>query len=139
LVSTLTTTSSSVTSLDFSENGYHLASSNVDGQVIVHDIRKIGSDKSVIARLNKNEPLDSHPFTTVNVVAFDPCGKFLAYGGDHGLVIVAVKEWDRILSRMDVEKGKPISALAWSEDAKGLVSVSAKERITRFWGVKESE
>ena len=129
---------SAVTALSFSENGYHLLGSNADGQVCVYDIRKIGSDKSIIAKLNVESSDNPQAFvgSTINTVSFDPCGKFLAYGGEQGIVVVAVKEWDTVLTRMDAENGKAISSLAWSEDAKWIASVSGKERITRFWGEK---
>ena len=145
LVMTVTFSSSStskITSLSFSENGYYLLSSNSSGEVHVYDIRKIGSDKSLIATLNVQKSdgnEDGYVGPDVSTVAFDPCGKFVAYGGGQNIVVVQVKEWDTVLTRINVDTvdGKMISSFAWNNDAKGFVSVSSKERVTRFWNKKD--
>ena len=142
LVSTMSNlpSESPMTSLSFSENGYHVISSQNDGTVILHDIRKLGSTtkSTTLAQLNDSEDPKGYVGTTVNAVAFDPSGKFVMYGGDTGIVVVAVKEWKTVLCRLDVDNA-PISDVAWSSDAKSIVSVSSTQRGMQFWGLMKEK
>ncbi|GKY91463.1 hypothetical protein MPSEU_000118600 [Mayamaea pseudoterrestris] len=79
--------SSSVTHVGISENGYHIASTNASGVVTVWDLRK----QAIVATLNDQDEADR--LESVSSTSFDPSGKYLAYGGSTGLRVCMVKEW----------------------------------------------
>ncbi len=79
-----------VTSVSFSENGYHMASASADGTVRLWDLRKLKNIK--ILELGK-EP--------VSTVAFDSSGQYLACGAGHELKLFSVKGWEPLHTLKD--------------------------------------
>ena len=112
-----------VSAVEFSNNGYHIAVVQHSGVVRVLDLRK---QKSV-ATLN-GESAIKH----VTSVAFDPSGKYLAYGGTSTIAVTTVKEWGATAS---ISAHKSASSLVWG-GSYGLVASSDKERQVRFYGTK---
>jgi pre-mRNA-processing factor 19 len=113
LASTLTNSEAPLSSICFSNNGYHLATI---------------SDTLAIWDLKKQAVMYNFAGTAATAVTFDPSGKYLAYGGATSVVICAVKEWTPICTL----EAKVITNLSWTQEQ--LISTSVKERMVRFYG-----
>jgi pre-mRNA-processing factor 19 len=111
-----------VLGLDFSENGYYMASTGTDGQVKLWDLRKLKDIKTM------NLP----GRTAGNCVCFDHSGTFLVAGGGSDITVSTVKDWDQI----KILKGhsKDVTAVRFGPGARGLVSASL-DRTVKLWGV----
>jgi pre-mRNA-processing factor 19 len=72
-----------ITSIAFSENGYHLAVTSEDASVKLWDLRKLTNFKTLA--LGDNE--------TANVAAFDASASYLAVGGSNSLRSVGARAW----------------------------------------------
>jgi hypothetical protein len=70
---------------------------------------------------------------SVETLAYDESGKFLASGGEGGVRVTTVKEWGTAAS---ISTKHPVSGIAWSEST--LEICSEKERAVHFYGVAES-
>jgi WD40 repeat protein len=125
-----------VTDLVFSNNGYHLAVAYASGVVRVWDLRK----QSVVATMNQvvegdSEEVKKNKLATVDTVAFDDSGKYLAYGGAGGIRVTTVKEWG-ITAQADV---KLVSSLVWGsakdKSSFSMAVCSEKKRNVTFYGV----
>jgi len=110
---------SAVTSLCFSQNGYHLAASSADGTVRVFDLRKT-------QLLNEF----ASPGSTVHRVKYDYSGQYLASAGPD-LRVYQSKSWE-VLAALK-SHSKDVMDLEWGKNAKHLVSVS-KDRCLKFFG-----
>ena len=124
-----------VSSMQFSNNGYHLAVAyKQSGFIHIWDLRK----QSILVTLNGTD--DKDRIEQVMAVQFDDSGKYLAYsgnikkssGGDGStemiVAITTVKIWDRTATfRMpDVEATQ--NGLLWNKDLKFIaVSVTHKD------------
>merc|ERR1712226_1720957 len=115
-----TTSDGSVASVQVSNNGYHIAAAYSSGSVRVWDLRK----QKCIAVLNQKEPLLS-----VSCVAFDPAGKYLAFGGKGGARIITVKNWDSIT--VSLSGVGAASGLVW--DNTFIAANSDSERKVGFF------
>ena len=123
LAATLSSHSSDVTSLDFSENGYYLAtSSSTDPTVNIFDLRKLAI-------------LDSWKLpaeNTVSEVRFDPSAQFLSVTGTD-LRVYANKSWDEIL-KFDDNAGL-LTGARFGKLGSEIV-LSGMDRTLRVLGVK---
>ena len=111
---------SSVTSLCFSENGYHMASGGQDGVVRLWDLRKLKCTKSFT--------LDAGMPTSV---AFDASGKYLAYTTSKGSASVrTVKTWKAIA---DIKAShRKLTDCAFGPSASFLATVSVDRYLKVF-------
>ena len=100
--------SSPITSVSFSENGYHLASCDEGGTVKLWDLRKLKELKS----FQVPGPGAS--------VAFDASGKYLVVATQTRVVVREVKSWAEIVS---LETGTV--GACFLTDAQGVVAVDA--------------
>jgi pre-mRNA-processing factor 19 len=112
-----------IAAIEFSNNGYHIAVAHHSGVVRALDLRK----QKAIATLNESGELKA-----VTSVAYDPSGKYLAYGGTGSIAITTVKEWG---STATIAVHKSASSLVWGGKS-GLIACSDKERQVRFFGAK---
>lgn len=116
--------SGAITSLSFSENGYHLASAAADG-VKLWDLRKLKNFKSLT-------PYGEGPKAGVTTaVSFDHSGLFLAVGGHDARVYGAKQDWNVVNEFGDVPK-KGVSAVAWGPDARALLVGAADHNLRVF-------
>jgi WD40 repeat protein len=118
-----------VTSVAFSANGYHIASTYSSGKVLVWDLRK----QIVVTTLNveQGNNKDHEVLDAVLTCSFDPSGKYLAYGGPGGVRITTVKEWTTVAA-LDTSSA---SFLVWGE---GFLAVAnSKKRDVAFLRVQE--
>lgn len=131
-----TESADTVTDLDFSNNGYHLAVAYASGLVRVWDLRK----QTVVVTMNQvvesdSEDIKKNMLTTVDTVAFDDSGKYLAYGGVGGIRVTTVKEWG-ITAQVD---SKLVSSLVWKsgndKSSFSMAVCSEKKRNVTFYGV----
>ena len=98
--------SAPITSVSFSENGYHLASCDESGVVKLWDLRKLKELKSFQV---------PGPGTSV---AFDASGKYLVVATATNVVVREVKPWAEIVS---LETGTV--GACFLTDAQGVVAV----------------
>ena len=72
---------------------------------------------------------------SISTVAFDPAGKYAAYGGAGGVQITTIKQWDTTAT---LKTKKPISGIVWSTDtASSVLEVaSGGERSVQLFGIK---
>ena len=104
-----------VAEVSFSSSGYHFVSVTFSGKVHVWDLKK----QKTMAVLEE---------ISAKTACFDVSGKYLAYAGEKGVVLTALKEWG-ILAQW----ARKTSGMVWS--AESLVTCSDKERAVRFHGV----
>eukprot|EP00586_Coscinodiscus_wailesii_P023467 CAMPEP_0172519732 /NCGR_PEP_ID=MMETSP1066-20121228/291587_1 /TAXON_ID=671091 /ORGANISM="Coscinodiscus wailesii, Strain CCMP2513" /LENGTH=628 /DNA_ID=CAMNT_0013302367 /DNA_START=139 /DNA_END=2025 /DNA_ORIENTATION=- len=124
-----------VTSLAFSENGYHFASTHED-TCAVWDLRKLKLLVSIRdGDDDGGEAAASSP--PLSCVSFDPSGKYLSYGSERGGVkIVVVKDWKkRVGNALLLEQAA--TGLVWDDE--GIITVGMTDRFVRFWGDKVAE
>jgi len=106
-----------VSTLSFSENGYHLASGSKDGTVRLYDLRKSKNFHTIDI---------GHP---VSCVRFDTSGTYLAIASDC-LQTYQVKVWNELMkfSSENVE----LTAVAFAKDAQYL-AVATKDKNLRIY------
>ena len=150
-------TSSSITNIAISENGYHVASSKVgsDGTstIQIWDLRKLKMIASIKPSIDEVGQILS--------LAFDPTASYLAYTGEVCTKICVVKDWDRVICTLTPSKtsggskkkggssnsnsggggivwgGKGFSPLEDGGQAKVWLATGCDgERPVRFWGVE---
>jgi pre-mRNA-processing factor 19 len=109
-----------VRSLDFSENGYFMASTGANGEVKLWDLRKLKNLKS----------LTLPGGVTGSCVRFDHSGTYLAVGGGSSVVVAAVKDWEQIVNLTG--HTKDVTAVNFSSDARCLASASL-DRTVKLW------
>jgi pre-mRNA-processing factor 19 len=119
-------TTSPLTSLSFSENGYSVATGHENGDVTFWDLRKLKAIKSLAG----DGP--------VNSVSFEEGGTFLAYGRGRGVFGTCLKEWTSRLAVEDGGEGSDVTAVCWGESGKHLF-VSSSHRQVRHYAVEEEE
>lgn len=119
-VSLKTDGADAVVCVDISNNGYHIAAAYASGLVRIWDLRK----SSIIETINDGED----KVATVLAVKFDPSGKYLAYSGEGGSRIVAAKEWNTLIARLEATQA---SGLAWGD--KWIAKCSTKKKEIAFY------
>lgn len=108
-----------ITSLSFSENGYHLAASSKDGVVRVYDLRKVSILHSWKAKEN-----------TINCVQYDQSGQYLVMGGND-IRVYQTKLWKKPILTLS-NHSKEVTDICWGPKATYLVSVS-KDRLLKIY------
>ena len=111
-----------VTSVAFSENGYHFASSS--SEVIVWDLRKL----KVVKTLNES----GQELGDIGCVKFDHSGKYLAYCGVSGTRISVVKDWEKTLT-FEGHK-KRVTAVSWGDDASSWFVTAGLDKFIKIFG-----
>jgi WD40 repeat protein len=106
-----------VTCVAISENGYTFAASHASAAVRAWDMRK----QKVVSTMEGM-------LKSVDVVAFDKSGKYLAMGGEDGVKVTTVKQWGTTAT---YETKMAISGVVWSKA--GLEACSDKERSIHFF------
>jgi pre-mRNA-processing factor 19 len=125
LMSSLPGHSGTVTSMAFSENGYYFATASEDGTVILWDLRKASLSEMAIQTITMGDD------ATVNSVAFDHSGNYLALGGKTVQVYNYVsKKWE-LVATLDSHK-KPVQGVAFGPNATTLYSVG-KDRAVKIY------
>jgi len=114
--------SGAVQSINFSENGYYLATSASDG-VKLWDLRKLKNFRS----------FSPYEKAGVQVARFDKSGQYLAVGGQDVRVYGVKQEWALLKEFSDVPK-KGATDLRFGPDARTIV-VSCLDRNLRHYGV----
>ena len=114
--------SSPVTSVAFSENGYHFASSSAE-VVVVWDLRKL----KIVKTLNNDE----NGVGRVNSVQFDLSGKYLAYAGEKSSRICVVKDWDKIAS-FDGH-GKAVTSVVWGDVSSSWFATAGLDKTIQIF------
>jgi pre-mRNA-processing factor 19 len=109
-----------VNTLDFSENGYLMASGCSDGTVKLWDLRKLKDLKTL-----------SFPGKPVNSLKFDHSGVYLAAGSGNEVVVNIVKAWDTINTLSG--HSKEVMAVSFNRDATTIASASM-DRCVKLWG-----
>jgi len=122
--STLEGHNGAVTSLSFSENGYHFSSSSDAGEVNVWDLRKL--------KLMKTLTCDAG---AVYQVQFDFSGKNLAYTSGKGVTVCVVKDWEKSMELVtDTLHKNVVMGIVWGLDGQWIAS-AGKDRNLVLWGV----
>lgn len=83
-----------VSGLSFSENGYYLATSSMDGSVKIWDLRKLKAIRTLTTE--QEDPITS--------VAFDLSGLYLAAGGASVRMYGVKQEWSVLANLTEVAK-----------------------------------
>jgi pre-mRNA-processing factor 19 len=111
----------SVTSLSFSENGYHLASGSNDGTVKLWDLKNSRNFKTFEIGSN------------VNCVKFDESGNYLSAGSSAGSVhVYQNKVWEEISKQ--TEHKKSVTGVGFGKDAQFMASVSLDRNLKFYSG-----
>lgn len=132
-----------MTTIAFSNNGYHLATGHAQSAVVrFWDLRK----QRTIATLNVMEnttdapPSSSPPLlSSISSIVFDKSGKYAAYGGKGGVQVTTIKEWGitaASVPQKEIEEEESISGVAWT--LSGLASCSDKRRAVSLYGGNKS-
>ncbi|XP_026685021.1 transcription initiation factor TFIID subunit 5-like [Diaphorina citri] len=66
-------------------------------------------------------------------IAFSPCGKYLASGGEDGLVLTHELTTGRVISRFHLQEHEPVTSLVWSVTGETLVTGSLTGTV-QFYG-----
>ena len=119
LASTMGSGGAAMESIEFSPNGYHLATVG-DSEVTVWDLKKQAS----IASLKE--------LPSPKSCAFDAAGKYLAYGGKNGVVVTTVKEWG-----VTCRKEFGGTSVAWVGSSE-LVACLDNKRAVKFYGLADT-
>ena len=72
---------------------------------------------------------DKSLWESVDSIAYDDSGKYVALAGAGGITVTTVKEWE---SNCSIATKKPVSGVVWNKAT--LVASSGKERHVRFYG-----
>lgn len=108
-----------VTSLDFSENGYYMASTGSDGTARLWDLRKLKNLKTLELP------------AAGSALKFDYSGNYLAVATGHNVMVNVVKEWETLTTLTG--HSKEVTGVAFSADATTIVT-SGLDRGVRVWG-----
>ena len=110
--------------LNFSENGYYLATCAADG-VKVWDLRKV-------AKMGANVVPAKHFEGAAGAdVRFDYSGQYLAAGFGAAVKVWQAKTWNDVAS-YDAAHAKDVTALAWGQDAAFLISAGADASVKKW-------
>jgi len=110
-----------IVALNFSENGYYLATSDNNGVVKLWDLRKLKNFQDISVNSK-----------AVRGLQFDMSGHYLACGGGQGIVkIFETKKWDIVHEFANHTKN--VMGLEWSRQADFLATVS-KDRNLKIYG-----
>jgi len=115
-----------VSSLNFSENGFYLVTAGPDG-FKSWDLRKVAKQGAQAAPVKHMELIDGE----ANEAVFDYSGQYLACAGGNGIVVYHTKTWDPVLTLKDAH-GKSVTGVRLGADAKTLVSCS-QDRTLKFY------
>jgi len=117
---TLTESKTPVTSISFSENGYHMAAASVDGVVRVYDLRKT----NLLHEFSSNG-------SRVNKVEYDKSGQYLAIASQD-IRVYQSRTWTALTGL--TSHTRDVTALRWGANAKSLYSVS-KDRSLKVYAL----
>jgi pre-mRNA-processing factor 19 len=106
----------SVSSLAFSENGYHLASCDDQGIIKIWDLRK----------LNNLHTIQSKDFSTATHIEFDQSASYLAVSGQ-GVRVYGAKDWDPIASF--TQHTDIVQSVKFGPDAGFIASVASDRHL----------
>lgn len=113
-----------IVALNFSENGYYLATSDNNGIVKLWDLRKLKNFQDITVGSK-----------AVRGLQFDLSGHYLACGGGQGIVkVFETKKWDAVHELSHHTKN--VMGLEWSRQADFLATVS-KDKTLKIYGAKE--
>mmetsp|Transcript_7522 Transcript_7522/g.10177 ORF Transcript_7522/g.10177 Transcript_7522/m.10177 type:complete len:507 (+) Transcript_7522:260-1780(+) len=112
---------SPVTSMSFSENGYHLATAAEDG-VKLWDLRKPKNFKNL-------SPYG--PGVKTTTVKFDHSGLYLGVGGGDARIYSVKQDWEVVKTFSDIPK--TVTAVVFGKDAE-TVYVCSMDRNLRMYG-----
>jgi pre-mRNA-processing factor 19 len=112
----------SVCAMSFSENGYYLATSSLDGEVKIWDLRKLKPLKDLDIYNSKH---------AVNALSFDQSGAYLGIGGSN-VQVYQVKTWNKIM-QYDGHT-QVITGITFGENAKFIAS-SSLDKTVRILGL----
>ena len=124
------TTGTQLTSIVFSNNGYHVATLGNNGKLYFWDLKK----QAVLKTMEVAEGGGK-----IESMAFDVSGKFLAYGTSQAeIVVTTVKEWGSTAVWKTTKKGQKL--LVWTGPSQNntLVGCNTTERAVRFFSLAES-
>jgi len=111
----------SVSTLSFSENGYHLCAPSSPSSLSVWDLRHLSSTASI----------DLGEGFQVNSVKYDTGSSlFLGVAGNEGMRIFRHKTWEELVHLNT--GGLALSCVDWNSDATQLWAVGGRE--VRMWG-----
>jgi len=110
-----------ISTLSFSENGYHLCAPSSPSSLAIWDLRHLSSAATV----------DLGEGFQVNGVKYDTGSSlFLGVAGNDGLRVFRHKTWEEVV-RLD-SGGLALSDLDWNADATQLWATGGRE--VRMWG-----
>lgn len=114
--------SAPVTSVDFSQNGYYMATTSLDKSLRVWDLRKL----KLLHQIDHDTPLSS--------VTFDHSGKYLAAAAAESVFVTVVKEWNNRLVDLPVSTNQTsTNSIVFSDDAKALVAAHSAGATVDFF------
>lgn len=113
-----------ITSMSFSENGYHLATAAADG-VKLWDLRKPKNFRNLA-------PYPQGVMTTA--VKFDTSGQYLAVGGSDARIYGVKQDWNVVQTFSDLPKS--VTYTLFGDDAKSLY-VTSMDHNLRVYGGEE--
>ena len=111
-----------VSSLSFSENGYHLLAPDSLSSVGIWDLRK--------QKLGHSIPLGDG--FKANKVVYDYSAQLLGVAGNEGARIFAHKTWEELAQ---FQEGGEVSSLAFGPESKEIWGTTGRE--VRIWGLPE--
>eukprot|EP01091_Cochliopodium_minus_P012340 TRINITY_DN3715_c0_g1_i1.p1 TRINITY_DN3715_c0_g1~~TRINITY_DN3715_c0_g1_i1.p1 ORF type:complete len:483 (+),score=115.55 TRINITY_DN3715_c0_g1_i1:54-1502(+) len=112
--------SSEISSISFSENGFLLSTSCLDGRFSVLDLRKLKSP--VFSQIETGKPLYS--------VSFDHSGQYLASVGDQ--ISIYRVDKSNISHLVNFSNDKGFTDFKWGKDAKWFVSTSLDRNMRLY-------
>jgi len=113
----------SISSINFNQNGYYLASSHFDGIVNVWDLRKIGKAKENNKQFLKQIKVREK----VRRIQFDSSGQYLAVGQPNGISLYLAKKWTKFASFKC--SYKDVTAIQFAKNAKFIVTASKERKV----------
>merc|ERR1712083_254216 len=110
-----------ISSINFNQNGYYLASSHFDGIVNIWDLRKIGKseNKQFLKQIRMKEK--------VRRIQFDSSGQYLAIGQPNGISLYLSKKWTKFASFKS--SYKDVTAIQFAQNAKFIVTASRERKV----------
>jgi pre-mRNA-processing factor 19 len=110
--------------LNFSENGYYLATCAADG-VKVWDLRKV-------AKMGANAvPAKHFEGASAADVRFDYSGQYLAAGFGAAVKVWQAKTWNDIAS-FDAAHASDVTSVAWGKDADFVISAGSDKTVKKW-------